>query len=156
MMNYSLKLLSLALLSCSACSAQPEDEGDAPARSDKAIIEMRKEMTERKDIKRIPPSKSNVVGEVPEDMLTKVKNDLSSKLGHDNMELVRAQAVTWSDGSMGCPNPGMMYTQMLISGYHVILKADGKNWDYRLNQKGGFRLCKNPPKRPSNPGSYTE
>ena len=36
---------------------------------------------------------------------------------------VSAAAVTWSDGSAGCPEPGMMYTQALVPGYRIVLQA---------------------------------
>jgi hypothetical protein len=29
----------------------------------------------------------------------------------DQREVVSAKAVTWSDGSLGCPEPGKLYTQ---------------------------------------------
>ena len=30
--------------------------------------------------------------------------------------LTRAEQLTWPDGSLGCPQPGRMYTQMLVAG----------------------------------------
>jgi hypothetical protein len=37
--------------------------------------------------------------------------------------LVRAEQVTWSDGSLGCAEPGRMYTQNLVPGYLVVAKS---------------------------------
>jgi hypothetical protein len=32
----------------------------------------------------------------------------------------------WNDGSLGCPEPGMMYTQALVNGYWLIIEAGVK------------------------------
>jgi hypothetical protein len=54
---------------------------------------------------------------------------------------VRAESVVWSDGSLGCPEPGMEYTQALVNGYWVIVEAAGKKYDFRVGGGGSFRLC---------------
>ncbi len=57
------------------------------------------------------------------------------------LTLVRAQAVTWSDGSLGCPEPGMSYTQALVEGYWIVLDAGDQTLDYRASASGAFKLC---------------
>lgn len=37
--------------------------------------------------------------------------------------LASAERVTWSDGSLGCPEPGMMYTQSLVPGFRIVARA---------------------------------
>lgn len=59
----------------------------------------------------------------------------------DEFEVVSADSVTWSDGSLGCPAPGMMYTQALVPGYRVVVEAGGQRYDYHASQRGGFSLC---------------
>lgn len=51
--------------------------------------------------------------------------ELADELGIDpaDVEVVVAEPVTWSDGSLGCPEPGMMYTQAVVDGYRVLLRA---------------------------------
>lgn len=44
----------------------------------------------------------------------------------DAIELVVAESVVWPDGSIGCPEPGMMYTQALVEGYRIVLTVDGE------------------------------
>lgn len=49
------------------------------------------------------------------------------KVAESAVVLTRAEQVTWNDGSLGCPEPGRMYTQSLIPGYLVIAKtAEGE------------------------------
>jgi hypothetical protein len=59
-------------------------------------------------------------------------DDLAEKLGieSDAVSVMQAVAVTWPDGSLGCPEPGMMYTQALVDGTFVLLEADGRQYQY--------------------------
>ena len=44
-------------------------------------------------------------------------------------------------GGLGCPLPGMVYPQVVVDGYQVIVEADGRTYDYRGSGVGKFRLC---------------
>jgi len=69
--------------------------------------------------------------------------------------IVRAQSVIWSDGSFGCTEPGMMYTQILVNGYWVVIEAAGQKYDFRAGSAGNFRLCPGGQgKPPSPPAAY--
>ncbi|MET7280382.1 hypothetical protein ABZS29_19245 [Kribbella sp. NPDC005582] len=75
--------------------------------------------------------------------------DLVAKLGVQAtaVKVVSAEEITWSDGSLGCPEPGMRYTQALVNGMRIVLEADGKRYEYH---SGGARppfLCENPQAR---------
>jgi hypothetical protein len=59
----------------------------------------------------------------------------------EEIEVVSAQSVTWSDGSLGCPQPGMMYTQALVPGYRVVIEVGEERYDYHASLRGGFSLC---------------
>jgi type III secretory pathway component EscV len=75
-------------------------------------------------------------------LIDEAKADLARQLGitAEEIQVVKAEAVQWSDGSMGCPQPGMMYTQALVPGYQIILSVAGQEYDYHGNQKTVF-LC---------------
>lgn len=90
-----------------------------------------------------PESASPMTGEVPSDLLDEILASAAEETGvsASEIEVVQAEAVTWPDGSLGCPEPGMFYTQALIDGYHVLLDADGSELDYRVGNGGTFRLC---------------
>ena len=55
--------------------------------------------------------------------------------------VVKAEPMTWNDGSLGCPAPGQVYTQALVEGFHVILEVDGREFDYRVGAGSDVRLC---------------
>ena len=74
--------------------------------------------------------------------------DAAARAGVDPAEVtvVSAEAVTFPDGGLGCPEPGMMYTQVLTPGYRVVVEAGGREYDYRAGARGGaVRWCENPP-----------
>jgi hypothetical protein len=85
-------------------------------------------------------------GEVPQGVFDSVVADMLSRSGGDRsaVQVLKSEAVEWPDGSLGCPQPGMMYTQAIVSGYHVILALGGDTYDYRLSDRGSFVLCQNP------------
>jgi hypothetical protein len=58
--------------------------------------------------------------------------DASQRFGVEGQEVAVAGAlrVTWSDGSLGCPEDGMMYTQALVPGYLLTLEIAGQRVDY--------------------------
>jgi hypothetical protein len=64
-----------------------------------------------------------------------------SGLEEDALKVLSAEAVTWSDGSLGCPQPGMMYTQALVPGYRVRIKAGGQVLDYHAGRSGKPTMC---------------
>jgi len=62
-------------------------------------------------------------------------------LSENEVVLVDAERVTWSDGSMGCPEPGTMYTQMLVSGFRVSAKTSAGQMQYHTDSRGSVVTC---------------
>ena len=74
------------------------------------------------------------------------KKDLSIKLGVEpaELEVVQAGYVSWRDSSIGCPQPGYQYLQVITNGSRIMLSASKQVYYYH---SGGNRppfLCKNP------------
>jgi hypothetical protein len=67
-----------------------------------------------------------------EDEIALAIADAAAAAGVDASEvaLVSAEMVTWSDGSIGCPEPGMVYTQALVDGYRIVVEVAGARVDY--------------------------
>lgn len=84
-------------------------------------------------------------GEVPIDVFEIVLNDLLGRTGSDrsSVSVIKAEAVVWKDGSLGCPQPGVMYTQALVNGYLIVFMTDGEEYDYHVSENGIFVLCEN-------------
>jgi hypothetical protein len=64
-------------------------------------------------------------------------------VARDQLSIVRAEPAVWNDGSLGCPEKGAMYTQALVKGYWVVIAAAGRNYDFRVDNGGQFKLCRN-------------
>jgi hypothetical protein len=95
-------------------------------------------------LERVPETEAAfVTGEVPEGLLADVLDDLAAQASvqREAIQVVRAEAVVWNDGSLGCPQPGLMYTQALVEGYRVVLEVDGESYAYHANDRGRFFLC---------------
>jgi len=61
---------------------------------------------------------------------------------HENdVVLTSAEQVTWPDGSLGCPQPGRMYTQMQVSGYRVVAKTAAGELLYHTDARGNAVSC---------------
>jgi hypothetical protein len=91
----------------------------------------------------LPGETSPVQGKVPQAILDPILNKAAAlaKVGREQLVIVRAEPVVWNDGSLGCPEPGMMYTQALINGYWVVIEAAGQTYDFRVGRGGSFQLC---------------
>jgi hypothetical protein len=72
--------------------------------------------------------------------------DLADRLGVEpsNVTMVSHQDVTWSDGSLGCPQPGNSYTQALVDGYRIVLSVDDTEYHYHGRSGGVPFLCEAP------------
>lgn len=81
----------------------------------------------------IPPSGAPEPGAVPDALLAKIVADAAAVAGVDpgDVVVVSTEAVTWNDGSLGCPKVGVMYIQQIIQGYRVVVEAGGQRFDYR-------------------------
>jgi len=83
---------------------------------------------------------------IPDAVWAAILADLEHQIGGPSEpEVVSAEAVTWNDGSLGCPEAGQAYTQALVDGYQVILEVDGERYDYRVGSGASVRLCEGGP-----------
>lgn len=83
--------------------------------------------------------------------------DLAERTGSslEAISLVSFEYVTWNDGSLGCPEPGEMYTQALVDGSRTILEVGGVTYHYHAGADGDPFLCENPAGGPAS-GSTSE
>ena len=60
------------------------------------------------------------------------------------VQLVEIEQVEWRDGSLGCPQPGMMYPQVITPGYRFVIEADGERYEYHTDMGSQVILCERP------------
>lgn len=51
------------------------------------------------------------------------------------------EEVVWPDGSLGCPQKGMSYTQALVNGSRLILSVDGRSFSFHSGRTGVYKYC---------------
>lgn len=60
------------------------------------------------------------------------------------INLIEAKAVTWSDSSLGCPQEGIVYAEVLTLGYRVILEYAKQTYEYHAGKGHEIFYCANP------------
>ena len=80
---------------------------------------------------------------VPKEILEPILKEAAAKarVSREQLTVVRAEPALWNDGSLGCPQQGLMYTQALVNGYWVMIKTGGQTYDFRVDSRGSFILC---------------
>ena len=87
-------------------------------------------------------------------LVEQARQDLARRLDvvAAEVELVTFESVVWPDASLGCPQPGMAYAQVLRDGYRIQLRAAGKSYSYHGGGSRGPFLCENPTAPSDAPG----
>jgi hypothetical protein len=75
-------------------------------------------------------------GGAPAALTAQAVADLSKQLGipEANIKVASSEAVEWSDGSLGCPEPGMSYAQVITPGYRIVLQVSDKLYEYHTGE----------------------
>ena len=77
------------------------------------------------------------------DAVRRALEDAAARLGVAIAALPppRVEQVTWRDGSLGCPEPGLMYPQVLMPGYRIVVASAGSVLEYHAAERGQFLHC---------------
>jgi hypothetical protein len=147
-----LLVLSLVLVACGEPAAVEPTAEPLPVETEPAaepVVGPDKEqeevdMEEKEEMER-EETAVPVPGEL-EELVEEMKADLSQRAGveTDAITVIKVEAVTWNDGSLGCPQPGQMYTMALEPGYRVILTAAGREFNYHTRATSYFVYCESP------------
>ena len=133
----------------SPASEPPAEQPAKPTSPEEAALERRSRLQRERARplpEAAPPEEEQWAGaeaELPDALREAVIADAAAKAGVDPaaVSIKAARAVTWPDGSLGCPQPNTLYTQMLVPGYRILVQARDQAYDYRATQKGTFQIC---------------
>ncbi|MEZ5474990.1 MAG: hypothetical protein R3E72_08305 [Steroidobacteraceae bacterium] len=136
--KFSVLTLALAASVTMACA------GDRPPAS--------KDLRPMQRLPETPPAEPAAPGEaiaterVPKSLraavLQHARTGLADKRG--SLVIKSARRVTWNDGSMGCPQPGMFYTQALVPGYLLVVSDGDREIAYHTDLKRNYLRCDQP------------
>ena len=99
------------------------------------------------DTEDAPQSESGVpavdLGEEWTGQVSDAVADLAGRTGvsQDSITVRSARSVTWADSALGCPQPGMSYTETLQDGLRVVLEAEGIVYYYHGKNGAALIYC---------------
>jgi hypothetical protein len=90
-----------------------------------------------------PPFESVSTASVPREVRRAVVADAARRFSvAENLVVVAsAEKVTWNDASLGCPMPGMSYTQALVPGYRIVARSSAGAFIYHTDATGNLAVC---------------
>ena len=137
-------ILAVALISIGLGACALDTPTTAPERTTTSLEDV--DPTSTTDI--LPPTSST--GAFPSEDVEEVArlaiSDLEDSAGvrPGSVEVLEASKVTWRDGSLGCPEPGRMYSQALVDGYRIVLIHEGERHFYHAGDDGEPFRCADP------------
>lgn len=131
-----LASVALAVAALGACQQAPDDD-ESPGDGDITTLTPTEEPTTEP-----APTQTGPL----DDRSQAAVDDLAERLGIDaaEIEVGPLEEVTWTDGSIGCPEPGKHYTQAMVPGARLILTVDGQTYAYHGKNDEPLFYCDNP------------
>jgi hypothetical protein len=81
-----------------------------------------------------------------QNLIEKAKGDLAQRLSIPENEIIllKATDVVWPNSSLGCPQKGMVYAEVLTPGYLIILSVENQEFEYHASRGTELIYCPNP------------
>lgn len=122
-----------------ACGSQPAPGGPETPRPTPTSLEL-----PSRDVPTTPSPAPSATDGAPG--VAEAVTDLADHLGVDpaDVTVVSREDVTWPDGSLGCPQPGVSYTMAQVPGSRLVLAAQGREFSYHAGREPVYRRCDRP------------
>ncbi len=130
--------LVFAASACAAGNGTPAGSGDS--------VEERGSASTLGAVEPTQPVSTTNGFQPPLDSVEAVRDHLAASEGvaHSEVELQLQQEVTWPNGAIGCPKPGMSYTQALVDGSRLVFTVQGTEYEFHSGQDRTYFYCENP------------
>lgn len=132
-------------LALAACSTMPSPAATPPPREVTPVISSAKTPATTPEPSPSPSPDGSAAPSVPSAIPPPKWAALVADLARRGVSaapvLVSVRDVTWPDGALGCPQPGIVYAQVLVEGLQVIVTAGGARYDYRFGRGDTPTLC---------------
>jgi hypothetical protein len=86
----------------------------------------------------IPAQATTAVDQARQAVATKTGVSLAS------VTVASVEAVSWPTSALGCPQPGVMYSQLVTPGFKVVVSANGQSYEYHADLGGHVVTCSAP------------
>ena len=88
----------------------------------------------------VPPAAGTPT--VPQDiapLIAAIAQDLNVAV--DSVHVLTVESRVWPDSSLGCPQPDMLYAQVVTPGYLVLVEVSGEEIEYHTDERGSIVRC---------------
>jgi len=81
-----------------------------------------------------------------QELIERAKADLAQRLSisQSMISIIETKETSWRDGSLGCPQPGIVYSKFPTPGYIVKLGYGSNEFEYHVSIHGDTLYCENP------------
>ena len=62
-------------------------------------------------------------------------------IGADQFQVNQVEAHQWPDSSLGCPQPGQLYSQIVTPGFLVLISGAGQQLEFHTDTRSRVVLC---------------
>ncbi len=59
----------------------------------------------------------------------------------ETLQVITVEHRDWPDSSLGCPQPDMLYAQVITPGYVVLVEVSGERIEYHTDERGTVVRC---------------
>ena len=95
-----------------------------------------------------PTAGEPTTGEAPSEIEAAARRLLAEEVGEGDYTLVSSEAMDWSDASLGCPQEGYAYAQVITPGYKLVFDLAGASHAVHTNADGSHMvICPDAPAR---------
>ena len=138
--NFAAFVFLLTLLGLAGCTVSLNEAAASPAPA--ARIAQRATIDQADSIPSMQ-GESKVNAPTLQSLSQAALQDAARRRGVDisTLRIVMAEPVTWSDGALGCPQPGMSYTQALVPGFRIRIAAGPDILEYHASSRGMPLYC---------------
>jgi hypothetical protein len=84
----------------------------------------------------LPSAPTAAVSGPVEALVAQATSDLAQRVGVDpaSIQLIEANPQSWPDASLGCPQDGQIYAQVVTDGYRIVLEAGGQRYAFHTDR----------------------
>jgi hypothetical protein len=131
-----LLLVALLVEAASAADTPPTPRGIAPPTRIPDVETM-------EPVASVPAGKPISTAQIPRSVRHAVVADAARRFNVAESAVVigRAEQLTWSDGSLGCPEPGRTYAQVLVPGFRLVAITSAGELTYHTDSRGKAVTC---------------
>jgi hypothetical protein len=94
-----------------------------------------------------PAAASPVAGSVPiPQEIAPVTRAIAEDLDvpASSMQVITVEPRNWPDSSLGCPQPDMLYAQVVTPGYSIVVEVSDERFEYHADERGNIVRCPSP------------